>query len=115
MSDRERLADKLGMGEHWDSELLALVALERIEALEGSRLADSNEERLERAARALLAAAYDPIKTQANWPDIHQLGPMARERLMGITALAVSIVPAGTDDAYLLTRLAEIRDAISSS
>ena len=35
MSERERLADKLQM-EHWDGELLALFALQRIEELESA-------------------------------------------------------------------------------
>lgn len=34
MSDRQRLADKLGM-KHWDDELLAMFALEKIEELHG--------------------------------------------------------------------------------
>ena len=61
-------------------------------------LNESNEDRLQQAARALLAAAYDPITMPANWPDIDQLGPMAYERLMRITRLAVDAVPGGRDE-----------------
>lgn len=52
-------------------------------------LADEKNDRLEQAARALLAAVYDPITTQASWPDIQHLNRMSFDRLMQITALAV--------------------------
>ena len=52
-------------------------------------LSESNEDRIEQAARAILAAVYDPISTQANWPDADALGQMAHDRLMKITKLAV--------------------------
>jgi phage/plasmid primase-like uncharacterized protein len=68
-------------------------------------LNEPQNDRIEQAARALLAAAYDPITFQANWPDLDQLGPMARERLMEIVRAAVEAVPGGTDEAAALAFL----------
>jgi hypothetical protein len=53
-------------------------------------LHEPQNERMEQAARAILAAVYNSITTQANWGDIQQLNPTAFDRLMRITALAVA-------------------------
>lgn len=63
------------------------------------------DQRMRDAAAALLAAAYDPITMQANWPDLDQLGPMATERLMEIVRAAVEAVPGGSDEAAALAFL----------
>lgn len=68
-------------------------------------LNEPQNDRMEQAARALLAAAYDPITFPASWPDFDQLGPMARERLMAIVRVAVEAVPGGADDAAALAFL----------
>lgn len=60
-------------------------------------LSEPNDERLEQAARALLAAVYDPITTQANWPDVHSLNRPSYDRLMRIAARAVANIRAHTD------------------
>lgn len=59
-------------------------------------LHEPKDERLEQAARAILAAVYDPLTTQANWGDIHQLNRPSYDRLMRITALAVANFQAQT-------------------
>jgi hypothetical protein len=59
-------------------------------------LNEPNDERLEQAARAILAAVYDPNSTQANWGDIHQLSRLSYDRLMRIAAMAVANVRAQT-------------------
>ena len=69
-------------------------------------LNETNEDRLQQAARAILAAVYDPITTQANWPDIDQLSPMAYERLMRITRAAVGAAPGGADEEGALREMA---------
>lgn len=52
-------------------------------------LNEPQHERLEQAARAILAAVYDPLTTQANWGDIHQLNADSFQRLMRIAGIAV--------------------------
>jgi hypothetical protein len=74
-------------------------------------LHESAEERMEQVAEALLAAAYDPITCQANWPRFHQLGPMARERLLRIARHAVNAAPGGSDDAKAIAWM----DAVSNN
>lgn len=49
-------------------------------------LHEPKDERLEQAARAILAAIYDPLTTQASWGYIHQLNRPAYDRLMRIAA-----------------------------
>jgi len=61
-------------------------------------LHETKDDRLLQAARAILAAVYDPATTQANWPDADQLSPVAFERLMRITRAAVGCAPGGTDE-----------------
>jgi hypothetical protein len=53
-------------------------------------LLEPQDERLEQAARAILAAVYNPLTTQANWGDIDQLNRPSYDRLMRIAALAVA-------------------------
>ncbi len=60
-------------------------------------LSEENDDRLEQAARAILAAVYDPLTTQASWADMNQLNRPSFERLMKITALAVANWKAHTD------------------
>lgn len=64
-------------------------------------LHEPQHERLEQAARAILAAVYDPLTTQANWGDIHQLNRMSYDRLLRIAALAVANVRAQTDPGHV--------------
>ena len=64
-------------------------------------LNEPKEDRLEQAARAILAAVYDPLTTQANWGDIHQLNRMSYERLMRIAAFAVANVKAQTPPGFV--------------
>lgn len=52
-------------------------------------LNEPQHERLEQAARAILAAVYDPLTTQASWGDIHQLNDDSFQRLMRIADIAV--------------------------
>ena len=69
-------------------------------------LSEDQELRILQAARAILAAAYDPMTMQANWPDADQLGPMALDRLMRITRAAVGAAPGGTDEQAALREIA---------
>lgn len=64
-------------------------------------LSEPKDERLEQAARAILAAIYDPLTTQANWGDIHQLNRMSYDRLMRITARAVANFQAQTEPGFV--------------
>ena len=59
-------------------------------------LHEPQDERLEQAARAILAAIYDPLTTQAGWGDIDRLNRASYDRLMRITALAVANFKAQT-------------------
>ena len=75
-------------------------------------LNEPKDERLEQAARAILAAVYDPLTTQADWGDIHQLNRMSYDRLMRIAAFAVANVRAQTDPGHVP---AEYRDEIMAA
>lgn len=65
-------------------------------------LHEPKDERLEQAARAILAAVYDPLTTQANWGDIHQLNRPSYDRLMRIAATAVANWKSHTDPGVVL-------------
>lgn len=73
-------------------------------------LSESKEQRREDAARAVLAACYDPITYPANWPDLSQLSPMARERLMRIVDAAIVAAPGGADDAKAIAWMDAVRN-----
>ena len=60
-------------------------------------LREEQDERLEQAARAILAAVYHPMTTQSAWPDIHQLNRPSYDRLMRIAAMAVANWTAQTE------------------
>lgn len=75
-------------------------------------LHEPQHERLEQAARAILAAVYDPLTTQANWGDIHQLNDMSFQRLMRIADLAVENWKAQTAPGDVV---GSVRDEINSS
>lgn len=77
-------------------------------------LSESNEDRLHQAMAALQAAAYDPIRSPANWLcDPTKLAPMAYDRLKAITLAAVNAVPGGTDEAGALAFLKAVAIARS--